>query len=176
MVGFILLLRKGILYIFLSWMCVCHSLAHSLPAWVFDSDYHQDSAFLKELNFYAAKLGLDSSVIVKLVWSGTLNRDQDGCMSYNDTGLALRRHQVIIWINRQLDVSEQMITIAHELVHAGQYIHGKLSSDAHSFIWNGQKFRRTTSYTSRPWEKEAFAIALKLRRAFLMISQAHTII
>lgn len=59
------------------------------------------------------------------------------------------------------DLHQMAETIGHELVHAEQYMTGKLAIDGYYHRWNGQKVvnRGSTyeAYRNLPWEKEAFA-------------------
>jgi hypothetical protein len=50
--------------------------------------------------------------------------------------------------------AEMMQTLAHEMVHAKQYLRGEL--DGYSGSWKGRK-PRNYQYHNQPWEKEAYA-------------------
>lgn len=58
------------------------------------------------------------------------------------------------------DIHQMAETIGHELVHAEQYMTGKLAIDAGYHRWNGQRVvcRGSTyaAYRNLPWEVEAF--------------------
>lgn len=56
---------------------------------------------------------------------------------------------------------DMMITLAHELVHAKQFLTGELWRD----YWYGEDFSKT-EYRERPWEKEAYALQDKIFNKF----------
>ena len=62
----------------------------------------------------------------------------------------------------------QFLTFIHELIHAVQFASGDLALDSNCnfLIWKGQRYDlMTTSYMSRPWEKEAYLKQEKICRA-----------
>ena len=52
---------------------------------------------------------------------------------------------------------DQMRTLAHEMVHARQYIRGQLGSDGGNWEWKG-KSAKNYKYENQPWEKEAYGL------------------
>lgn len=52
-----------------------------------------------------------------------------------------------------LSTAEMMKTLAHEMVHAKQYLRGEL--DGYSGSWKGRK-PRNYKYRNQPWEIEAY--------------------
>lgn len=87
---------------------------------------------------------------------------------------------VIINAKACVDIKKMAETIGHELVHAEQYMTGKLDIDGAYHRWNGQRVvNRGTTYTAyrnQPWEKEAFdrqaANAEKILSAYHLLSGA----
>jgi len=63
-----------------------------------------------------------------------------------------------IEINRTIDWSYQLVTLAHELVHAKQYFRKELDA---SFAWKGRNWSKC-EYEWQPWERQAHALELKL--------------
>lgn len=63
-----------------------------------------------------------------------------------------------IEINRTIEWHHQLITLAHELVHAKQYFRKELDA---SFAWKGRNWKKC-AYEWQPWERQAHALELKL--------------
>ena len=55
---------------------------------------------------------------------------------------------------RKLGYLEMMKTLAHEMVHAKQFLRGELYCDG-GFAWRGRK-SEGYKYENQPWEKEAY--------------------
>jgi len=56
--------------------------------------------------------------------------------------------------------SEMMMTLAHEMVHAKQFLRGELKSEPNWF-WKGRA-ARNYKYINQPWEREAFRMEREL--------------
>ena len=63
------------------------------------------------------------------------------------------RREANIEISWQQPLPDLMVTLAHELVHAKQYIRGELSGKHRA--WRG-KCHVNTQYDQLPWEQEAY--------------------
>lgn len=61
---------------------------------------------------------------------------------------------------RKLGFLEMMQTLAHEMVHARQFIRGELKNEC-GWAWKGRK-ADGYNYDNQPWEKEAFRLEKKL--------------
>jgi hypothetical protein len=57
---------------------------------------------------------------------------------------------------RKLGYIEMMKTLAHEMVHARQFLRGQLTCDG-GFAWKGRK-ADGFEYMNQPWEKEAYRL------------------
>lgn len=123
----------------------------------------------EELEFYSAELGLDNSAIIKVIFTLKLPEKKDGLIQYQDNGPGVGRHQMVIWINRRSMPSTQSLTLAHELVHAAQYMAGELVKISdHKFQWKGKEYKTLRMFhRERPWEKDANERAVSLREGFL---------
>jgi|TARA_B100001093_G_C26751591_1_gene981398 hypothetical protein len=78
------------------------------------------------------------------------------------------RHSADITIAKQIDgieisTRDICLTIAHELVHAKQYIKGQTNPSKP--IWRGINYSNV-SYRGSPWEKEAYLMEDKLVEMF----------
>jgi hypothetical protein len=71
--------------------------------------------------------------------------------------------QVQIEIHYQQPVTDLMLTLAHELVHAKQYIRGEITGKTRA--WYG-KCHATTDYHQLPWEQEAYQQEAKLYQQY----------
>ena len=72
--------------------------------------------------------------------------------------------EVSISINQCLKGNDWVEVLAHELIHAKQYLHGELEdSEPMVHYWHGNKFITVhelfdyDAYTRLPWEREAFS-------------------
>ena len=59
-----------------------------------------------------------------------------------------------------LTFMRQMTTLAHEMVHARQFIRGELKSQG-AWKWKGRN-ADNYAYTNQPWEKEAYRLEREL--------------
>ncbi len=105
-----------------------------------------------------------------------MDDDKAGLIQYQNSGIGPRPHQVLIYLNKRSTITEQSITIAHEMVHASQYIRGDLVriSDR-SFMWKGRVIDNIhrLRYESRPWEIEAMTLGEHLRKYYLQRNSLH---
>jgi len=58
-------------------------------------------------------------------------------------------------------------TIAHEMVHAKQWIMGELSTKGGFMRWNGKKVSSKLAYHETPWEREAMASEVLMAHGFI---------
>tara|TARA_B100001093_G_scaffold514086_1_gene587373 strand:+ start:1744 stop:2199 length:456 start_codon:yes stop_codon:yes gene_type:complete len=65
---------------------------------------------------------------------------------------------VDIRINKTMDWKDQMITLAHEMVHAEQFLRGKLTDGAY---WRNRNYEKC-EYERLPWEMSAHQLEEKL--------------
>lgn len=139
---------------------------HAAP--VIKISEHMPENMMHELLFYAEALGINDSSTIQIRYSLRLPSMKNGLIQYRNTGFGKARHQVIIWINRRLTPSEQSMTLAHEMIHAAQYIHGTLTLHNEEATWHNQYFNvDRIPYADRPWEKEAHEWAYELRSDYL---------
>ena len=73
----------------------------------------------------------------------------------------------ITLVRKGLTLDEMMQNLAHELVHAKQYLKGELSPYKH--MWKGKDYS-TYSYTTLPWEEEAYNNEEELYRLYWLCS------
>ena len=64
---------------------------------------------------------------------------------------------------RKFSIEDQMLNLAHELVHAKQFITGQLSPIKQN--WKKKDYS-TTPYSRQPWEREAYYKEEKLYKIF----------
>jgi len=61
-------------------------------------------------------------------------------------------------ISKQLSFEDQMKTLAHEMIHAEQFLRGDLTD---TFMYKGRNFSEC-AYENQPWERKAHAQEEKL--------------
>jgi hypothetical protein len=64
---------------------------------------------------------------------------------------------------RKFTHDQMMLNLAHELVHAKQFIKGELSPKLQRFK---RKYHGKTPYSRQPWEKEAYKLENKIYNMF----------
>jgi len=129
-----------------------------------------DSALAEEIMFYARQLGIGSSAVIRVDYSLRMAHDKAGLIQYQNSGIGPSPHQLLIYLNKKSSRSEHSMTIAHEMVHAAQYIHGDLIMvSLREFIWKGEVYRNILRirYEARPWEIEAIELGEELRQRYL---------
>lgn len=64
---------------------------------------------------------------------------------------------VFYLFTNEMDRTEAIRVISHELIHVGQYHSGQLIYDNGEITWNGQVYDlNSVDYDNRAWEKDAF--------------------
>lgn len=137
---------------------------------------YNDAETLEEARFYAYLLGMDEKVVIRVNFSPNLPKGVQGTVSHKL--LENEMVQVVITINRRAGRASQMMTLAHEMVHARQFINEELVIlDDNRVQWkDGEIYDlRKTNYHDRPWEEEAVEEGLRLRRQFLGIKRVTTV-
>jgi len=72
-------------------------------------------------------------------------------------------YDIEIQINRTIAFEDQMQTLAHEMVHAKQFLRGELNGN----LWKKRNYDHI-KYEDQPWEKEANKMEKKLyKRCFI---------
>jgi len=72
------------------------------------------------------------------------------------------KDEVYIEIKRLYNLDEMMLNLAHELVHAKQYITGQLDPDLNT--WQRKEYK--LPYRQTPWEREAYNLEEELYGKF----------
>ena len=78
-----------------------------------------------------------------------------------------KRSIEITLARKDLTLDQMMHNLAHELIHAKQYLKGELSSYKH--MWKGKDYSEC-SYLTLPWEQEAYANEEKLYKFYWLCS------
>lgn len=104
--------------------------------------------FEKEL-----KLSSTSAMLIVNNDAGNEIKKNLGCMTYRGND------EYHIYINDKASLKEQIVTLAHEMVHVQQAITKKLSrvsGSEHLFYWCGNVYdQRKIAWENRPWEIDA---------------------
>ena len=122
----------------------------------------------RQVDFYATYFDLkDVNILVS--FSHQMPGDVEGFTIYEKNEIT---QTVFIKISSRLTFSAQELTLAHEMVHASQFIKGELihHKDNH-FTWKGREFRniKHMNYRDRAWEEEAF----KMEKTLLKLYRIH---
>jgi hypothetical protein len=82
------------------------------------------------------------------------------------------RNQIHIRIDSTLSFIDAVVSIAHELVHAKQFLSGELkvvpNNASGAWMWRGKMFRHSNRFTydTDPWEIEAKSKEFPLAKSF----------
>jgi hypothetical protein len=121
----------------------------------------------KTAKFYAKYLNLNKSKYNLIVCSAPNLRKRDG-----NNGVASKtgEKEITVVVDSQLKLPQMLLTLAHEMVHAKQYIRGHYKSTLsrngkHKKLWLGKQY--SVVYHKRPWEREAFRREGELVNALL---------
>ncbi|MEM8968398.1 MAG: hypothetical protein AAGE93_18410 [Bacteroidota bacterium] len=114
---------------------------------------------------YAQLLALDQHVYIAISFSRDLPPGVDGYTRYQNTESYNEGHQIRIVINANINRAQQIRVLAHEMIHAKQFVEGRLvrCSTGH-YSWERGVCTDTKHlpYYNRPWEKEAFKLGNQL--------------
>lgn len=148
---------------------ICGANSRAQPSIVVRGTYAQEE-ILAQAFFYAEALGLDQHVHIIISFTQNISTDKLGFTQYQDArGWNDGGHQIYIRINKHKGRSHQLMTLAHEMVHAQQFVLGKLvhcHDDQYSWQSNLCTDLSHMPYHQRPWEQEAHAEAIKLYEAY----------
>lgn len=87
---------------------------------------------------------------VNIEFKRTLDENAQG-LCQGDKSVAL------ISINKSIPFLRQMQALAHEMVHAKQFLRGELNYIENQLSWQG-KAAAKVAYMSQPWELEAYRL------------------
>jgi len=102
--------------------------------------------FYIDLIFYKKKRFISKTNIEFTFDDEYASANEIGCCIQND------KNNFIIWLRKSKSNKDQLITLAHELVHVKQYVMGELTLD---FI-HAKKTKGLDPYWDSPFEIEAF--------------------
>lgn len=110
----------------------------------------------KTAKFYAKYLNLTNFKYTIYVCSAPNLRKRD-----RNNGVASKTDdkEITIAVDSQLQLPQMLMTLAHEMVHAKQYMRGQYKAELsrngkYRRFWLGKQY--SVSYMKRPWEREAF--------------------
>ncbi len=119
---------------------------------------HNPDEIKRWAEYYARALDFDTDVYILISFSHRVSRNLGGFTRYRDVRAEGAGHQINITLSRKAGRASQMHTLAHEMVHAQQFIEGRLvQCDLTHYRWKEQACKKVKSmaYLDRPWEKEA---------------------
>lgn len=112
--------------------------------------------FQKTAKFYAKYLNIEKFKYKVYICIAPKLRERDG-----NNGICSKTgpKEISIAVDSALALPQLLMTLAHEMVHAKQYIRGQYRGELSrngkmKRIWLGKSY--SVSYLKRPWEKEAF--------------------
>ena len=123
--------------------------------------------FRKTAKFYAEYLNITSFKYKVYICLAPKMRQRDG-----NNGICSRTgdKEISIAVDSALALAQMLMTLAHEMVHAKQYVRGQYRGEwsrngRMKKIWLGKPY--SVEYLKRPWEREAFRRERELVYALL---------
>lgn len=120
---------------------------------------------IKAAEFYAKKLRIhkmDAEIHIAFKHDFTKTFGILACCDYPKTGL------VTIDIDAKTHNLMFLGIVAHEMVHAKQWLKGELSSNKKGLqLWKGKTVPARLSYVNEPWEREAMRKEVIMSHQFL---------
>lgn len=119
------------------------------------------------LNFFADALfskQMQKHLQIRFSFRKSL-KDYQGMVYVDEFNLQDKLRQFVIVINKKDTEEQQLITMAHELVHVKQFAYREI--DASLTKWRGKPVSENMSYVDQPWEIEADEVSLKLYNLFV---------
>jgi hypothetical protein len=112
--------------------------------------------FQNTAKFYAKYLNIEKFKYKVYICIAPKLRERDG-----NNGVCAKTgpKEISIAVDSALALPQLLMTLAHEMVHAKQYVRGQYRGELSrngkmKRIWLGKQY--SVSYLKRPWEKEAF--------------------
>lgn len=132
---------------------------------------YEVSSLTTQALFYAKKLGLNQNVFIRIHFTSRLSDHIDATLDYKLEEDSI--HQVIIYINQRIARTDQLLAIAHELIHTEQYVSGRLKQVSPTiFSWDKKHINiLRCKYQDRPWEKEAHRRSKVLKASYLTMTK-----
>lgn len=157
--------------ILITYIILLFSLTHALAqATVIVKNDHTPEEIMLQAKHYADLFEFDENVLIVISFSHKVSKKNSGYTLYHDAHPYGGGHQIHIVISKKVDRNFQFYTLAHEMVHARQFVEGKLVKCGDTlFSWKGEEClnAKYIAYHHRPWEKEAHKIGTKLYHAYL---------
>lgn len=162
-------MRPLILFVITGVVCLMGQLAASAQATIMVKNAYRPEEISKQAQYYAQSLGLDHDVHIIINFSQQLSPGVSGFTRYRGGPSGSGGHQICIIISKSVVRSHRMVTLAHEMVHARQFVEGDLvKCDPQHYSWKQDPCRavRDIAYFKRPWEKEAQKMSVQLYKAY----------
>lgn len=112
--------------------------------------------FQKTAKFYIKYLNIEKFKYKVYICIAPKLRERDG-----NNGVCAKTgpKEISIAVDSALALPQLLMTLAHEMVHAKQYVRGQYRGELSrngkmKRIWLGKQY--SVAYLNRPWEKEAF--------------------
>lgn len=119
------------------------------------------------LNFFADALfsrQMQKHLQIRFSFRKSL-KDYQGMAYVDEFNLQKKLRHFVVVINKKDTEEQQLITMAHELVHVKQFAYGEIDSTLTK--WRGKLVAEDMPYVDQPWEVEADEISLKLYTLFM---------
>jgi hypothetical protein len=99
---------------------------------------------LSQLKIYKSRYSLQVFITSQLKESGL-------------TPLEPVNGSIVVFLNKNLSITDLCISFCHEMVHVKQIVSGKLKPADNGKIWVGKFFHESTNYMQCPWEVQAYS-------------------
>lgn len=120
----------------------------------------------EKVKFFADFLGIKKEITICVTFTPHLEKGVKGYTLFEvtpgSTGASISIHD-------QLGNHDELIVLAHEMIHVNQFVRGQLKVNSEKDVfWRKSAFRSVDEipYQHRPWEKEALFLEKRLANLY----------
>ena len=120
----------------------------------------------EKVNFFADFLGIKKEITICVAFGSHLGKSVKGYTLFEVTSGSTGAS---ISVYDQLSNHEELIVLAHEMIHVNQFVRGQLKVNSEKDVfWRKSSFYSVEEipYQDRPWEKEALFLEKKLANLY----------
>ena len=120
----------------------------------------------EKVKFFADFLGIKNEITICVTFNPHLG---DGVKGYTLFEVTQGSTGASISIHDQLGNHDELIVLAHEMIHVNQFIRGQLKVNSEKDVfWRKSTFNAVEEipYQDRPWEKEALFLEKRLANLY----------
>jgi hypothetical protein len=129
--------------------------------------YQEAANYFMETLLARKKSSIDGNVVRLDIKTNAIMQDDGECFSRT---LKNKTVTIRVKFNKNISFIDKIVTLAHECVHAKQFMTNDLDIATNSLVWKGKRYKAETDYSKHktlPWEKEAYRKQKMLSAKFI---------